>query len=347
MSYRFNPTPILTSVSYGMNDIVLEDVTLPTQKKSFSSVDIRHEHVAITSPTVIPPLTYGTGAVLAENMAHYCNHSCHLSPTQDNATFYATYTLNAENTELSNFIRIEADKDMTVSLIYRSEGEQANYHQCILQTAVTNQAKLRIEIVNLLSENTNHFISIENQIEENSHVDILWIDMGGKNSISNLYSNLTGDQSSLHTQSVYVGQNETLKDMNYIAHLRGKESVAEMNLQGVLSDKSKKNLKFTIDFKTGCTGAVGREEESCLLLSDEARYKALPILLCAEDNVEGAHSAAAGQVDPLQLFYIMSRGFTKKEAIKMLVKAKCNAIIEELQDDDLRREIFAEIDRRL
>ena len=346
-TYSFNQTPIRTSISYNINDIKLDNVSLPTQKKPFETVTMTKENVTLSNVQAMHPLTYGAGQVLQENMALYCNSAYVVSPDAKDANFSIAYDFDENNAELSNYLQVEADKDMCVTLVFRSQTETPGFHQCILKVHVKNQAKVHVEVVNLLNEYTDHFLSIENIVEENATLDMLFVDMGGKNSISNVYSNVVGEKGEVRTQTAYIGQNQTLKDMNYIAHLRGKECGADMELQGVLSDKAKKNLKFTIDFKQGCTGAVGKEMEACMLLSKDVRYRALPILLCAEDNVEGAHSAAAGQVDPEQLFYIMSRGFTKKEAIKMLVRAKYNKIIAEIHDHDLQQEIVAQLDRRL
>lgn len=50
-----------------------------------------------------------------------------------------------------------------------------------------------------------------------------------------------------------------------------------------------------------------------MLLSDKAKSKALPMLLCTEEDVEGSHSTATGKVDESELFYLMTRGFSKKK----------------------------------
>ena len=43
----------------------------------------------------------------------------------------------------------------------------------------------------------------------------------------------------------------------------------------------------------------------------------------------------------------MSRGFSEKEAIKLIVKARFTKIIERIKDEELRNVILDEIDRRL
>lgn len=43
----------------------------------------------------------------------------------------------------------------------------------------------------------------------------------------------------------------------------------------------------------------------------------------------------------------MSRGFEKKEAMKLMVRARFNKIIESIKNEELKNEIVAKIDERL
>ena len=135
--------------------------------------------------------------------------------------------------------------------------------------------------------------------------------------------------------------------MNYIGELRGEKSEIEIEVQGALKDKAKKHFKGTIDFKKGSKKAKGNENEFCMLLSDTARAISLPMLLCKEEDVEGNHSSATGKIGNKELFYIMSRGFDKKEAMKLMVRARFNEIIPRIENEDLKSEILNEIDARL
>ena len=84
-----------------------------------------------------------------------------------------------------------------------------------------------------------------------------------------------------------------------------------------------------------------------MLLSNKAKSIALPMLLCSEEEVEGNHSSSAGKIGEKELFYIMSRGFELKEAMKLLVRAKFNQILEKVNNQELKDQILLEIDRRL
>ena len=53
------------------------------------------------------------------------------------------------------------------------------------------------------------------------------------------------------------------------------------------------------------------------------------------------------EIGEKELFYIMSRGFELKEAMKLMVRAKFNRIIENIKNEELKEEILNEIDNRL
>ena len=208
-------------------------------------------------------------------------------------------------------------------------------------------AKANITLINLLNGETNNFYSIENEINNKAEVNYTIIDIGAKNSISNYYSNMLGSSSKNNLKTIYLGTKNEVKDINYIAEIRGENSNVDIDVQGALKDESKKHFKGTIDFKKGCKKSKGNENEFCILLSDKAKSLALPMLLCTEDDVEGNHSTASGKVDNKDLFYIMSRGLSYKEAIRLIVKAKFNQIIQTIKDEELKEEILNEIDRRI
>ena len=198
-----------------------------------------------------------------------------------------------------------------------------------------------------MNTKSNNFLAIENEFEENAKINYTIVDFGGKHSITNYYSNLLGDNCDNQLNTIYLGKENQVFDLNYIGELRGKKSNIDIEVQGALKDTSKKHFKGTIDFKKGCKKATGNENEACMLLSDTAKSIALPMLLCSEEEVEGNHSSSAGKIGEKELFYIMSRGFELKEAMKLMVRARFNQILEKIENNELREKILQEIDKRL
>lgn len=338
-----NETPVRTSNNFRINNISVENVTLPTQKEIFNNIDIRQKGFECENISN-NPFAYGTGKVLEDNINNFANHCLKM---QGKGNLTITYNFDDNNTTLINNLEIIADGDSNILIIYKSNTDKKCFHNGKIKLISKENAKVDIAIVNLLNNNSDHFEEMENELYADSTANYTIIDIGGKNSITNYYSNAKGEKSVNELKTVYLGIENQLKDLNYVAHLNGEKTVVNIDVQGALKDTAKKNFKGTLDFKKGCKKAKGDENEFCMLLSDKAKSIALPMLLCTEDDVEGNHSTASGKVDANDLFYIMSRGIEYKEAIKLIVRARFHKIIENIKDEDIKQEILQEIDRRL
>ena len=135
--------------------------------------------------------------------------------------------------------------------------------------------------------------------------------------------------------------------MNDLTTLTGVKTRTNMLTYGILKNNAQKSYKSTIDFKCGCSKAYGKEYENVLLLDDTVNSKSLPMLLCTEEDVEGSHSVSSGKVDTNQLFYLMSRGLSKKEATKLIIFSKFNTLLEKETNEELRNEIINLIEKEI
>lgn len=343
---KVNDTPVRTARNFKINNIEVE-LDLPEKIAEFKNVEIINDKSVIDNEVSNTSLTYGTGKILEELNYETVNSKIRIQTSNKKEDIIIRYNFDDNNVNLINQIEIIANGDTNVIIEYKSQTSLKCLHNGIIRAIANENAKLDVTIVNLLNENSDNFEAIENRLEKNSKVNYTIIDIGGKTSISNYYSNIIGENADNDLKSIYLGIGEQRKDINYIAELRGTKTNIDIDVQGALKDEAKKNFKGTIDFKKGSKKAKGNENEYCMLLSDKAKSIALPMLLCTEEDVEGNHSTASGKVDEKQLFYIMTRGISYKEAVKLIVKSKFNKIIERILDEKLKNEILSEIDKRL
>jgi len=343
---KVNDTPVRTARNFKINNIEVE-LDLPEKIAEFKNVEIINDKSIIDNEVSNTSLTYGTGKILEELNYETANSKVRIQTSNKKEDIRIRYNFDDNNVNLINQIEIIANGDTNVIIEYKSQTSLKCLHNGIIRAIANENAKLDVTIVNLLNENSDNFEAIENRLEKNSKVNYTIIDIGGKTSISNYYSNIIGENADNDLKSIYLGIGEQRKDINYIAELRGTKTNIDIDVQGALKDEAKKNFKGTIDFKKGSKKAKGNENEYCMLLSDKAKSIALPMLLCTEEDVEGNHSTASGKVDEKQLFYIITRGISYKEAVKLIVKSKFNKIIERILDEELKNEILSEIDKRL
>lgn len=375
---KLNETPVRTARNFNCNNIVLKDLKIPENYKAFNNIeiDIDNSKIDLEEEISSSKLTYGLGDLLEEQAMKSPNKKIKLNiKGKSNKESIISFNFNEENKNLIDNIEIIAEENSKANIFIKysfsnstacknancenimcekgKNSEKLNnsyenyYHNGIIRLFAKANSSIKLTVVNLLNEVSQNFLSIENNLQENANLDFCMVDFGGKNSITNYYTNLEGEASKNNLNAIYLGKDEQVFDLNYIGALRGKKSVMNIEIQGALNGKSKKNFKGTLDFKRGAKKAKGDENEFCMLLSDTAKSLALPMLLCEEEDVEGNHSTAAGKLGGKELFYIMSRGFNKKEAMKLIVRAKFNKILDTISKEDLKNEILKEIDNRL
>lgn len=349
---KLNETPVRTARNFNINNIKLENIEIPENLDFFQNANLfiespKDEVSLVQNDT---KLTYGLGEFFTNQVIKNSNYSLTVNVNSKmKKLIMIDFEFDQNNLNLVEniFINAKEDTKSTIVIKYKAEENLKCFHNGIIKVKAEKNSEINIIFANFLNTESNNFISIENELLENAKIKWTIIDLGGKNSISNYYSNVLGKSANNELNAIYLGKENQIFDLNYIGELRGEKSNINFEVQGALKDSSKKHFKGTIDFKRGSKKSKGNENEACMLLSDKARSLSLPMLLCSEEDVEGNHSTSSGKVGDKELFYIMSRGFDEKAAMKLMVRAKFNKILETIQIPELKNEILYEIDKRL
>ena len=141
------------------------------------------------------------------------------------------------------------------------------------------------------------------------------------------------DGASLKAAMGYLCRKQQVIDLNLAVDHVGRNTRSDIDVSGALSDSAKKVFRGTIDFKNGSAGSTGSEQETVLLLGDDVVNKTVPLILCAEENVEGTHGATIGALDDDTLFYFESRGFDRDAAQRLMARAAVERLAHDLGDD--------------
>lgn len=359
-SIILNETPIRTSKNFNINNIKLNEDEIKlgqiNAKKYFENEFVEYDNnkIEIYKNVENLDIKYGVSAELTKNVINDSNSQKRiLIDGKVENPINIEYKFDDENSSLINKIHIIAKDNSKAVVVIKfisdnlSKISSIHFNNTILKIDSQDRSFLDVIILNFLNENALNLLTIDNKLKEKANINFIIIDLGGKKSITNYYSNLEGNESKNNLNTIYIGKSDQLFDLNYISHLNGEKSDVNIEVEGALTDTSKKNFKGTIDFKKGAKKSRGNENESCVLLSKTAKSVSLPMLLCSEEDVEGNHSTSAGRLDDKSLFYIMTRGFCKKDAMKLVLRAKFNKILDKIEDNDLRKEILDRIDKKL
>ena len=355
---NINKTPVRTKSWLGVNDISLKEYKGLEIKEFTNSNLYCGEGATVTRfdycnlGETSNKLTYGVGEELLKEADTLFNKGYIVKIEKGvnlDEPIIIKFDMDEYNNSLVDNLNIVAEEGSqgTIVINYKSWDDAEGYHNGVCRVVAKKGSNLKIVKVNLLNNNTAHFDSVEGLIEEGANIDYVAIDFGGKHSVTNYHSDLAFNNGSSSMNAIYLGDDKKNIDINYIMTHKGKGTKSKMVINGALKDESKKTFRGTIDFKRGASKSEGAESEYCMLLSEKARSKALPLLLCEEDDVSGEHAASSGNIDENQLFYLMSRGLSYEEARKVVVLGSFNPIIDMIPVDDIREEVLSELDRRL
>lgn len=247
----------------------------------------------------------------------------------------------------NNMVIAEENSKLTILVNYKSTGEEEVFHNGLTRIYASKGSEVTVIKVQLFSEGSRHLDSNLAIVEEGAKVNLVDVELGSRNSVVNYVTELKGSSSEGRLSSIYLGDKDRIIDLNYVMNHYGKKTLSNIEVKGALLDKAKKIFRGTLDFKRGAAGAIGSEEEYTVLLSPEVRNRAVPLLLCSEENVQGAHAASSGKVDEEMLFYIMSRGFSEAEAKKLIIEAAFNPILEKIPVEAVKDSINEFISSRL
>ena len=152
-------------------------------------------------------------------------------------------------------------------------------------------------------------------------------------------TNLIGDRSTSELKSVIVGTGDQKINLTSKIVQYGKETNGYILKHGVMRENTSSVFNGIGYIKHGGTKSIANQESRVLMLSEHARGDANPILLIDEDDVEAGHAASVGRVDPEQLYYLMSRGISQKEAERLVIHGFLDPVVRELPIEDVKRQL--------
>lgn len=332
------PSPTWSWLKMNKAEVSLKDDIenfLPDFK---AGADVAYKEEALDDVAELPEINSGTGFVLDDNFIpvgiSIPDGKKSLEPvvlTYNFASGIDAYT--------GQVIRGGKNSELTV-IILSSSDENAEGQQIVDTKIFADEgAKVRIIKVQLLGEKFVQLDDTASYVAENALVEVVHVVLGGKETYVGVGSNLKGYKSSFNSELAYYCRNEQILDMNYVVLQYGKKSECCMNVKGTVTDKSKKTYRGTIDFKQGCAGSVGQEQEETLILSPNIVNNSIPVILCDEEDVSGEHGASIGRLGDDVLFYMQSRGIDAKAAERVLSRAKVQAVVSKINDAEVAEKI--------
>ncbi|MDF1999403.1 Fe-S cluster assembly protein SufD [Peribacillus frigoritolerans] len=262
----------------------------------------------------------------------------------------SVFLLDNPDTTLFNHVLIVAEDNSSVTYVenYFSTVESNEGVANIVTEVFANaNAKVQYGAVDTLSKGFTTYVNRRGVAGRDARIEWALGLMNDGNTISDNTTYLMGDGSHGDTKTVVVGRGEQKQNFTTAIIHYGKRSEGYILKHGVMKESASSIFNGIGKIEYGATKANAEQESRVLMLSEKARGDANPILLIDEDDVTAGHAASVGRVDPLQLYYLMSRGITKKEAERLVIHGFLAPVVNELPIEGVKKQLVAVIERKV
>ncbi|MGB3681548.1 MAG: Fe-S cluster assembly protein SufD [Rubrobacteraceae bacterium] len=199
-------------------------------------------------------------------------------------------------------------------------GEEPALSNGAVELFVGQGANLRYVSLQNWERNVLHFNTIRSSAGKDSTINSLVVALGSELSRTNVEAGLTEDGSDSEMLGLYFADEEQVLDHHTLQDHIAPNSHSDLLYKGALRDESLAVFSGLIRVEPGAQKTDAYQTNRNLILgTDDAMAVSLPRLEIQADDVKCSHGSTTGQVDEVELFYLMSRGIPRREAEKLVV----------------------------
>ena len=230
------------------------------------------------------------------------------------------------------------------TLIIADEGSEIHYiegcsaprytknslHAGCVEIHVLKGAKVRYSSIENWSKNTYNLNTKRAIVHENAIMD--WVNGNTGSKITMLYpsSVLMGKNAKTSYIGIAFAGHGQIQDTGCKVYHLAENTSSHVVSKGISKDGGTSSYRGLIKIKKGAINSKSRVRCDGLMLDNKSKATTLPSMEVEESDVQVSHEAAVGKIQEDQLFYLMSRGLSEEEAIKMIVSGFIEPLVREL-----------------
>ncbi|MBA2875655.1 Fe-S cluster assembly protein SufD [Thermaerobacillus caldiproteolyticus] len=262
----------------------------------------------------------------------------------------AVYIQESKDAALFNHVIVVAEDNSRVVYVenYISTMETSNAVVNIVAEVFANtNARVFFAAVDNLAKGTTTYVNRRGIAGRDGRIEWALGLMNDGNTVSENITRLIGDGSYGDTKTVVVGRGEQVQNFTTSVIHYGKHTEGHILKHGVVKDSATSIFNGIGKIEHGASKSNAQQESRVLMLSEKARGDANPILLIDEDDVMAGHAASVGRVDPIQLYYLMSRGIPRVEAERLIIHGFLAPVVNEIPIEGVKKQLIEVIERKV
>lgn len=209
----------------------------------------------------------------------------------------------------------------------------ATYHGGITELYVGEGAHVQFVAVQDLGRHIYDVRAQSAVLGRDSRLEWLTLTLGGRVSRSSQHTLLRKPGSEARITGLYLSDGRQQIAFETLQDHTAPSCTSDLLYQGALLGRSRVVYEGAIRARPGAQKTNAYQANRNLILSKEARADSLPQLEIEANDLRCTHGATVSQVDEEQVFYLMSRGIPRVDAIQLLVEGFFQPSLDRLPDN--------------
>jgi Fe-S cluster assembly protein SufD len=230
---------------------------------------------------------------------------------------------------------------------YLSAGVEDALLNTVVELIVGPNAHLRFVSGQALNEKSWVFGTQRGVVDRDGSLDWVALGFGSKSGKVRMETQLAGEGSSAKVTGAYAGHARQHLDFDTTQEHAAANTVSDLAFRGVLQERSHAVWRGMIKVDPGAQQTDAFQESRNLLLSKKAHADAIPGLEILANDVRCTHAAAIAQIDPAQVFYLMSHGIPRPVATRLVIEGFLAELVERFEEGPVRERLADALQTRL
>ena len=245
-------------------------------------------------------------------------------------------------------IVLEENASATVLCECSSITESSDGFHCGgLEIVLKPGAQLRFVKLQEWGDRVWHFAQQRAIVDRNASIQWTLAAMGAKFVQVAQQVSLVGEGASSQVNGTMFTRGKQQMTYNTLQSHEAPHCTSDFLYKAALQDRSRTVWRGMIKVAPGAFKTDGYQRNDNLMLSEHARADSIPGLEIKADDVRCTHGSTTGRVDDELIFYAQSCGFTRQEAVHLIVTGFFQQIFDRISIESVRKALGHAIARQV
>lgn len=228
-----------------------------------------------------------------------------------------------------------------------TDSEAGGLHCGSIELIVEKNARLRYVNLQNWGSKVWHFAHQMGHVGQAANLQWTIGALGSRLAKVNQHIAMTGQDAEAQVNGVMFTQGKQHLCYNTHQHHQAEFCQSDLLYKAALQDTSRTVWRGMIQVDEAGQRTNAYQRNDNLMLAATARADSIPGLEIEADDVRCTHGSTSGRVDEDQLFYAMNRGYTRKEAVRMIVTGFFQQVIDRITIESVREALGEAIGQRV